>query len=119
MILERPPEELQGLRVAVYRNLHKDCFSVTHKGIVVAHVKEIHLLDVEFRVSVVGRQRVLREQQKNIHAKVWGTVVESLPDRERVLAYYNPYTCQSFVSPTGVPLYSMADAVLRDNCVFV
>lgn len=88
-------EQLHGQKVKVYRNLHNGLFSVQHKGIVVAHVPEVHLNDASFVVNEAGRQKVLREKKKNVHAFVVGTVdhnpergVQQLP----VDVTYNPYS---------------------------
>ena len=48
-------------RVEVYRNLHKNCFSVRaltgeNKGKVIDHVQEITLKDVKFAVQPAGRK---------------------------------------------------------------
>ena len=67
------------MRVFVYYNLHKKCWSLkalsgNQKGRVVAHGDAVELKDCEFKVSEAGRQRVLRERQKNVHAGVAGTL---------------------------------------------
>jgi len=61
----------------VYRNLHKDCWSIQQKNtkgrwLVVAHTDSITLRDCELRVSEAGRQRVLKEGRKNVHAYIQG-----------------------------------------------
>ena len=58
--------------VEVYRNLHKKCWSVRQRGKVKLHTDYICLKDVEFKVSQKGRERVLREQRKNVHAFIKG-----------------------------------------------
>lgn len=65
------------MRVAVYFNLHRKCFSIRAmegpaKGRVVAHADDVILGRVSFRVSEAGRQRVIRERRKNVHAFVEG-----------------------------------------------
>mgnify|MGYP001594450191 CR=1 FL=1 len=87
-------EKLHGQKVRVYRNLHNGLFSVQHKGIVVAHVPAVHLNDAHFVVNEAGRQKVLREKKKNVHAFVVGTIdhnvergVQELP----TAVTYNPY----------------------------
>src|SRR5205085_2292095 len=94
------------MKVFVYFNLHKKCFSVkalegANKGRVIAHTNELDLYDVEFKVSEAGRQRVLREQKKNVHAGVVGFTDAELPfipmlDRCKSVTY-NPYKFASFV----------------------
>jgi hypothetical protein len=86
------PEQLHGKHVYVYRNLHNGLFSVWHKGKVLAHVPEIHLENAEFRVRESGRQKVLREKKKNVHAFVVGTVSSQPPESAPSTPItYNPY----------------------------
>jgi len=60
------------MRVFVYRNIHKNCLSVRNvkTGLVMAHVDSITLKNVKFKVSAKGRERVLKEKAKNVHAGV-------------------------------------------------
>lgn len=44
-------------------------------GRVIAHAERVVLKNAEFKVSQKGRERVLREGQKNIHAGVEGELV--------------------------------------------
>lgn len=89
------------MRVEVYRNLHRRCLSVrdarTRK--VVAHVESVLLADARFVVSEAGRQRVLRERRKNVHAVVRGTLLaQGTPAPEGWAAVtYNPYRAATFV----------------------
>ena len=56
--------------VYVYKNLHKDCWSVKQHGLVKAHIPKNHsigLWDCYFHVDVKGREKVLREKKKNVH----------------------------------------------------
>ena len=66
-----------GSMVFVYRNLQKDCWSIRaqqgeNRGRVVLHAKAIVLHHPVFKVSEAGRQRVIAEQRKNVHAGVEG-----------------------------------------------
>lgn len=82
-------------RVMVYRNLHKKAWSVK-QGTVIFHCNTIVLRDVEFSVCEGGRQRVLREKKKYVHAFVKGFICEEellIGD----LIHYNPYTCEKFM----------------------
>jgi hypothetical protein len=94
------------MRVFVYRNLHKDCWSVKalegeHKGRVIYHAQNVTLSDCTFKVSKAGRERVLRERRKNVHAGVVGQLgrinvpLSYMPQMTAVT--YNPYKYESFV----------------------
>lgn len=82
-----------GEKVFVYWNLHKQLFSVksVKTGRVVAHVDNLYLRDATFKVSEAGRQRVLREKRKNVHAGVQGYVTNEPPSFYDGVAKYNPY----------------------------
>lgn len=88
-----------GQKVKVYRNLHKDTYSIVDytSGKVIGYADSITLKQAEFRVSEAGRQRVLRDKQKNVHAFVVGTFVSTTGGPERYEAYYNPYKTKTFV----------------------
>ena len=98
------------MRVFVYFNLHRKCLSVKalegeRKGRVIAHADMVVLDNVTFKVSEAGRQRVIREQRKNVHAGVVGEL-ESMGINTAMLSIaealysplkYNPYKFDSFV----------------------
>jgi hypothetical protein len=72
------------MRVFIYWNLHLACWSIkalegAHKGRVVAHATHWQVDGARFKVSEAGRQRVLREKRKNVHAGVVGTLVALVP----------------------------------------
>lgn len=94
--------------VEVYRNLHKNCYSVKQGGLVRAHMDVVRLYDCTFKVNQRGRQRVVETGRKNVHARVCGYVSatanrnpNSVPNR----IFYNPYKwngfMQEFVRATG------------------
>lgn len=88
-------------RVSVYRNLHKNCYSIRNQhGRVVEHATEFWLDDVVFAVGKAGRERVLRERRKNVHAFVRGERGERdaiLADPTHGIAIkYDPYEGDSF-----------------------
>lgn len=71
-----------GTKVKAYFNLHKKLFSIValdgeHKGKVVAHAPTFSLINTEFKVNQAGRDRVLKEQRKNVHAFVIGYLAGS------------------------------------------
>lgn len=65
--------------VYCYRNLHASKWSIRAlsgplAGKVIAHADAVMLSDVTFLVSEAGRQRVIREGRKNVHAGVHGVL---------------------------------------------
>ena len=85
-------------KVRVYFNLHRKKLSVQEKTAkgwrVWLHTNKITLENVTFKVSEAGRQRVLREIKKNVHAFVEGGLVlldETAKIQPRMLVSYNPY----------------------------
>ena len=87
-----------GQKVFVYRNLHQKCFSVKdlETGLVIAHVDFVSLTDCQLKVSESGRQRVLMEKQKNVHAGVVGTWVKPSRRKLTTSVFYNPYKYKTF-----------------------
>lgn len=59
-------------RIETYYNLHKGCLSFREIGGRVQHAEAVHLTDVNFAVQPAGRQKVLSENRKNVHAFVRG-----------------------------------------------
>lgn len=115
-------------KVFVYFNLHKKMFSVRalngpNKGRVIGHTSEICLKDAVFKVSEAGRQRVLREQRKNVHAGVVGTVAswtDAPHDDNGKSVTYNPYKFDSFVTVEDhAPIRGAAFAVLMHKRIKV
>ncbi len=101
-------------RYYVYWNLHRDCYSVKHRGKVVGHHTNIIAYNVEFRVSQKGRKRVLKDQRKNVHAYVVAERLEiRTPSFEGIWnrpIKYNPYKYCSFVDNNEKAVYN-ADVV--------
>jgi len=94
------------MKVEVYWNLHRKCWSVRHKGKVIKHTRCIRLRDVQWVVQPAGKERVRREHRKNVHAFARGTIgrfdetVEALNTKgyqSCIELRYNPYINDSFV----------------------
>ena len=95
------------MKVFVYWNLHKDMWSVKalegpSKGRVIHRLQSVVLSDVEGKVSEAGRQRVLRERKKNVHAGMVGYLTEGELYKDHIRSIgdritYNPYKYESFV----------------------
>ena len=94
------------MRVEVYYNLHKNVFSVRHKGKVIAWGNRVTIENPQYVVREKGRQKVLEEGRKNVHAFVRGTlsdinnfkfgkIQQRLSEPREVT--YNPYKYDSFV----------------------
>lgn len=94
--------------VLVYRNLNRKgkVFSLLQKGLVVAYTTAICLTDCTFIVRATGRNKVIREKRKNVHAFIKGTVSGScmgttaLRNDLPVKVSYNPYENDSFMGDT-------------------
>jgi len=103
-------------RVKIYWNLHKKCFSVQYKGIVIAHKDTVCLENVEFKVSEAGRQRVLKNKRKAVHAFVCGDLQDTIEiDISRVkFVTYNPYNGPNFMA-NDKPIHVVNKAMLYIN----
>lgn len=94
------------MKVRVYYNLNKSVWSVQHyipgKGWRVReHLKSLVLEDVTFKISEAGRQRVIRESRKNVHAYAIGELVEREGEGysgHLPCASYNPYKAAHFTN---------------------
>lgn len=94
------------MKVMVYFNLHKKTWSVKalegpDKGRVIARSDYVLLASPVGRVSEAGRQRVLREGRKNVHAGIVGELLSLSPDDRYLsaprLVTYNPRKYSTFV----------------------
>jgi hypothetical protein len=130
------------MRCFVYFNLHKQCLSVrassgAERGRVVAHASALLLDSVSFKVSEAGRQRVIREHSKNVHAGLLGQLIAStrvdapLDDLlqtlhhsalalEAPLVTYDPYRFSTFVRlHDHAPIYSAPRVLVVGRKVFL
>lgn len=105
-----------GKKVFIYRNLTKKCWSIrcVKTRRVIGHAQELCMVACTFKVSEAGRQRVLKEKQKNVHAGVEGTllVLNAIGPGETQPVKYNPYkaghfTCQE--KPVTDAIYVVFD----------
>lgn len=112
------------MRVFVYFNLHKKCFSIKalegdRKGRVIAHRDVVVLENCKFKVSEAGRQRVLREKRKNVHAGVTGVWMDDAREQSHFefltivgrQVTYNPYKYSNFVIKVPEQPIGFADVV--------
>ena len=106
-------------RVQVYYNLHKKCLSVRHKGKVIEHAQEDTLIDARFHVQQAGRERVLKQKRKNVHAYISGKLKETFwftqapkyiwTAKQHVT--YNPYKYKNFVNKKTLKPVASAEVV--------
>lgn len=97
------------MKVRVYYNLHKACWSIKAmegplKGRVVAHAAGVALMDARTVVSQAGRERVIREGKKNVHAFIEGqvTAVQGLELRYSYpLDVYETSNVEAFTDLSG------------------
>ena len=90
----------EGEKVEVHYNLHEGGFSITSvkSGLVVARAPYVNLVDVRTRVRQSGRERVIKEQSKNVHAHIIGYFTSSNLDMINANRMtYDPYKYDSFV----------------------
>lgn len=130
----------KGLLVDAYLNLHKPGFlsiravEGADKGRVIGYATALELSACTFRVSEAGRQRVLREKRKNVHATVRGRLVSACMDGEvsksmtdmvqeilgagGAVAYYSPYRTPTFINQqTRQPIYAASKVVIVGKTV--
>jgi hypothetical protein len=119
-------EQTIGQKIRIYRNLNNGTMSIQRHLIrswrVVGHVTHAVVRDVCLHLSESGRQRVIRDLRKNVHA--WGEGILVAPDCPEIDApidlAYNPYQDATFVERgTKRPILKCRYLVVRDNRVFV
>ena len=121
-------------RVETYYNVTKQCLSYRPSGGKVKHAKAIVLNDVSFSVQPAGRERVRRENKKNVHAFVRGMPawVAGLNDNLEYYTHanmerqgyrkitYNPYKYDSFVmTDSALPIKSATQVVIIDKNIYL
>lgn len=96
---------MSAAKFYIYRNLRTGGFSVRFRGRVIDRLNTFTAFGVSFKINETGRQRVIKEKQKNVHAFVVAdkykakrypalTFVE-LDMLDRIT--YNPYRDMQFV----------------------
>ena len=113
-----------GKHVFVYYNLRSKVWSVRYHGKVIGHTDVLRLDNVILKVSQAGRARVLRDQEKNVHAGAYGTLTaygDLLGDTWGGTAItYNPYKYHSFVTMLNKgPVYGADVACLEHRRVAI
>ena len=113
----------------IYFNLHKRCYSVQawdqdKKGWrVFKHSFALHVKDAKMLVNETGRQRVINEKRKNVHAFIYAPFAEEYSKertpRMKKVCSYNPYKAGYFQDKeTGEPIHELPELVLRHGVVW-
>lgn len=122
-------------RHETYWNLHKQCFSYRPMGGRVAHADSLLMRDVDFAVQKAGRQRVIDEGRKNVHAFVRGTMVYAEGGFPAEYPYtaamvidqcldqgisirYNPYEGDCFIDAAGRKVDGADFVYLQNKKIF-
>jgi hypothetical protein len=96
------------MRVQVYWNIRKRVWSIKDKKKqkVIDHKDSLSLSNCKFIVQQGGRERVLKEKQKNIHAFVEGDIENDTKDLTTQVTY-NPYRDTTFIKKdTKEPIFN-------------
>lgn len=114
----------KGQKVRVYKNLNKDCYSITdyRSRLVVAYADFVTLSQVSFQIMKSG-QRVCRlDGVRNVHAFAVGTFLDAEPLRRYSLweeFTYNPFQNDHFVDRmTGLSIHEAAKVHMKKGKYF-
>lgn len=102
------------------RKLKQPLFSIrdvkTQK--VIGHDTNIVIENAIFKVSEKGRQRVLKERKKNVHALIQGKLVHTTTTTQANEVTYNPYKHSTFVyKDNNTPIYFSNLVVIKNKNV--
>lgn len=104
-------------KVFIYRNLTKKCWSVkdVKTNRVILHLDNVYLTNCKFKVSQKGRERVIREKKKYVHAGVVGYLYDPMNVSDFVQVRYNPYHNETFVDMEGKTVHKADCVALLDT----
>lgn len=103
------------MRIEAYRNLTRRCWSLRSGGRVIEHRPRVVLRDCTMRVREGGRQRVIREGHRSVHAWIEGETLDTLPDVYLFEIGYNPWLAATFTVRPGYEPICGARIVLLDE----
>lgn len=108
-----------GQLVAIYKNLHRDGWSIRaldgpHKGRVVAHAKAVALTDCTMRVGQAAAARIAAGRAREVHAWVTGVMGHvALHDPVR-LVYHPRERPEFYAADTGQAIWTAPSVVFTD-----
>lgn len=111
---------LMNEKVRVYWNSTRKMWSIKKGNNPVEHATVLVLRDCKFLVNEAGRQRVIRNKKKDVHAYVEGEIISKeglshLPSYDEIR--YNPFKNETFVDSSGnrVDEHSLVFMTIRYN----
>ena len=120
-------------KVAVYRNLQKNCLSIQSRerenyGLIMGYCKSIFIRRPKFIVREKGRLKVLKEGRKNVHAFIvgecpslkqwsWQDRYVTMGGNPTTKVFYNPYKYSTFVDKDGNPVHKARAVVVNANYI--
>ena len=109
----------EQMKVFVYYNLHKHTWSIRNvsTGLVIGHSDTVLLANVQGKVSQAGRERVLRDKRKNVHAGIVGELVHTGVEGyfPGLQVTYNPYRFTTFVYSDTLDEFKGAQFAYMEN----
>lgn len=112
---------MNAAKYYIYRNLHTGGFSIRHRGLVIERADDIVAENVTFKVNDGGRQRVIREKSKNVHAFVvcdkYKLTVNNNADLKVIT--YNPYKLSTFTCEDQPIASANKVALSKGKCYLV
>ena len=110
--------------IRIYKNLHKNCYSIQEKingyWKVIEYSNNILIKNCMFKVYESGRQRVIKEKRKNVHAYVYGEKVNKNIDISNlIIISYNPYISDTFyIKETKEKIYKANYILLKEDGIY-
>jgi len=114
---------MNSAKYYIYRNLHTGGFSVRYRGRVIDRLSIFTAQNVTFKVNESGRQRVVKDGRKNVHAFVVADRYKGLINKGCELdnltkITYNPYIDTQFKYRTS-EIHSAEEVVFKDGKCFL
>ena len=117
------------IRVELYFNRNKKCFSIKHKNKVIGYTNSILLENCKFTVRQKGRERVLSSKMSCVHAFVSGDIIQQDLTNKEVVKWlennkakevtYQPFLYESFVVKANkTPITNSNFTLIKDLQVF-
>lgn len=104
----------------IYRNLRTKGFSVRYRGKVIDRLYTFSAEDVTFKVNELGRQRVIKEKQKNVHAFIVCSEYKKTKNNYigAGIISYNPYK-NSYFEYNNKQIFSANAVFFKDGKCFL